>query len=174
VSIRLIDGQWLIVDGQLATDENCCCDPSCSGACDEENPCPEGCNCCDGVCQEEPCCGTELWASGSGLYFGCDAEANANAAYSNVLSLLEAAVAAMNANGWSGARIDTRSGPAFFGTIPEEECFDECCDIWVFGDVRLIGCCEEPGEEVIYTLEPNLTSSGDAGLILTDCVGGLP
>jgi hypothetical protein len=46
VSIRLINGQWLIVDGQLATDENCCCDPPCSGSCDEENPCPEGCECC--------------------------------------------------------------------------------------------------------------------------------
>jgi hypothetical protein len=59
VSIRLIDGQWLIVDGQLATDANCCCDPPCSGACDEENPCPEGCECCDGVCLEEckgACC----------------------------------------------------------------------------------------------------------------------
>jgi hypothetical protein len=55
VSIRLVDGQWLIVDGQLATDDNCCCAPPCSGACDEENPCPEGCYCCDGVCQAEPC-----------------------------------------------------------------------------------------------------------------------
>jgi hypothetical protein len=50
VSIRLVDGKWLIVDGQLATDDNCCCAPPCSGACDEENPCPEGCECVDGEC----------------------------------------------------------------------------------------------------------------------------
>lgn len=37
------------------------CDPDpcgetvCSGPCDEENPCPEGCYCCDGQCQSGPC-----------------------------------------------------------------------------------------------------------------------
>jgi hypothetical protein len=38
-----------------------CCAPPCSGPCDEENPCPEGCICCNGECVEEipegECCG---------------------------------------------------------------------------------------------------------------------
>jgi hypothetical protein len=55
VSIRLIAGKWLIVAGKLAAAAACCCSPPCSGPCDEETPCPEGCNCCDGVCQEEEC-----------------------------------------------------------------------------------------------------------------------
>jgi len=58
VSIRLVDGKWLIVGGQLATDAACCCPPPpppCEGECDEENPCPEGCYCCEGECQSEPC-----------------------------------------------------------------------------------------------------------------------
>jgi hypothetical protein len=57
VSIRLVDGKLLLVNGSLASSDTCCCnDPPCSGPCDEENPCPEGCECCDGVCQAEPCC----------------------------------------------------------------------------------------------------------------------
>jgi hypothetical protein len=31
------------------------CEPPCSGSCDAENPCPEGCHCCGGECQDEPC-----------------------------------------------------------------------------------------------------------------------
>lgn len=54
-------GKALLVkndDGyKLATSDACCCSPPppCSGPCDEENPCPEGCYCCDGQCQPEPC-----------------------------------------------------------------------------------------------------------------------
>jgi hypothetical protein len=56
VSIRTFNGRWLLVNGALASSDSCCCnDPPCSGPCDEENPCPEGCYCCDGVCQAEPC-----------------------------------------------------------------------------------------------------------------------
>lgn len=46
------------------------CDPDpcveCSGPCDGENPCPEGCECCNGVCQptEEPCCQGECEQDG--------------------------------------------------------------------------------------------------------------
>jgi len=65
VSIYTFDGQWLLAGEGVATSGDCCCDdppPACSGSCDEETPCPEGCYCCDGVCQEEPCeepCGEE-------------------------------------------------------------------------------------------------------------------
>jgi hypothetical protein len=54
VSVRLVDGKWLIVGGNLATDAACCCPPPpppCEGPCDEENPCPEGCECCQGECR---------------------------------------------------------------------------------------------------------------------------
>jgi hypothetical protein len=46
MSIRLFNGLWLVVGGNLATSDDCCCLPPCSGPCDEENPCPEGCVCC--------------------------------------------------------------------------------------------------------------------------------
>ena len=42
-----------------------CCPPPCSGSCDEENPCPEGCYCCDGQCQGEPCGGTCCGSGGN-------------------------------------------------------------------------------------------------------------
>jgi hypothetical protein len=32
------------------------CEPPCSGSCDEENPCPEGCACVDGECVELGVC----------------------------------------------------------------------------------------------------------------------
>jgi hypothetical protein len=60
MTLRTVNGKWLIVDGKLAADANCCCSPPappCSGPCDEENPCPEGCECLDGECVEPPCSG---------------------------------------------------------------------------------------------------------------------
>ena len=56
MSIRIYGGKWLLAGDGIATGGDCCCDSeSCSGSCDEENPCPPGCYCCDGVCQAEEC-----------------------------------------------------------------------------------------------------------------------
>ena len=43
------DGKLLLSGGKIATSAACCCN-KCSGPCDEENPCPEGCYCNCGVC----------------------------------------------------------------------------------------------------------------------------
>jgi hypothetical protein len=56
--LRTVSGSVLVVDGSVAISDQCCCDNQCSGACDEENPCPAGCKCCDGECKpEDTCCG---------------------------------------------------------------------------------------------------------------------
>ena len=56
MSIRTFNGRWLLVNGALASSDNCCCDNEpCSGPCDDESPCPDGCYCCEGVCQKDPC-----------------------------------------------------------------------------------------------------------------------
>ena len=46
----VVDGGGLVnKGGALGTGAACCCN-KCSGPCDEENPCPEGCACVDGEC----------------------------------------------------------------------------------------------------------------------------
>jgi hypothetical protein len=60
VAITVEDGKIVVEGGSIGTGEACCC-KKCEGPCDEENPCPEGCICCNGVCVEEipegECCG---------------------------------------------------------------------------------------------------------------------
>ena len=53
--ITFQDGQVVFRDGAVGTEQSCCCN-KCSGPCDGENPCPEGCVCVDGECVE----GTEV------------------------------------------------------------------------------------------------------------------
>ena len=46
----VVDGGGLVnKGGALGTGAACCCN-KCSGPCDGENPCPEGCVCVDGAC----------------------------------------------------------------------------------------------------------------------------
>jgi hypothetical protein len=55
--ITLQNGQIVLRDGKIGTEQACCC-KKCEGPCDEENPCPEGCACVDGECVdggEAPC-----------------------------------------------------------------------------------------------------------------------
>jgi hypothetical protein len=51
-------GKLLLQNGALASGAGCCCS-KCSGPCDAESPCPEGCVCVDGECvpncNSEPC-----------------------------------------------------------------------------------------------------------------------
>jgi hypothetical protein len=50
----VVDGGGLVnKGGALGTGAACCCN-KCSGPCGCENPCPEGCVCCDGTCVSEP------------------------------------------------------------------------------------------------------------------------
>lgn len=55
----VVDGGGLVnKGGALGTGEACCCN-KCSGPCDTENPCPEGCECVEGQCTGEAagvCC----------------------------------------------------------------------------------------------------------------------
>ena len=51
VVVYCSEGQPNCCDGVCQAEE---CAGECSGSCDEENPCPEGCVCVDGVCQESP------------------------------------------------------------------------------------------------------------------------
>lgn len=46
-------GKMVIRDGKVGTAQACCC--PCAGSCNEENPCPDGCYCCGGQCQSQPC-----------------------------------------------------------------------------------------------------------------------
>lgn len=41
-------------EGECCVDDECGACP-CEGACEGDGDCDEGCYCCDGVCQEEPC-----------------------------------------------------------------------------------------------------------------------
>jgi hypothetical protein len=51
LTVRLIDGKLLFVDGKLATDAACCCgDPRCSGPCEDDEACGECCKCDLGTC----------------------------------------------------------------------------------------------------------------------------
>jgi hypothetical protein len=48
-------GKLLLRGAALASGVACCCNNNnCSGPCDAENPCPEGCDCVDGVCVNPP------------------------------------------------------------------------------------------------------------------------
>ena len=53
MSLTVQDGKLVVRSGALGTTQACCCG-GCSGPCDEENPCPEGCACVYGEC--EPAC----------------------------------------------------------------------------------------------------------------------
>lgn len=48
-------GKLLLQNGALASGAGCCCG-GCSGPCDEESPCAEGCECVDGQCVEGARC----------------------------------------------------------------------------------------------------------------------
>jgi hypothetical protein len=50
--LYLYNNELLVIGGKLAANEECCCveEPPCSGPCDAETPCPEGCECVDGEC----------------------------------------------------------------------------------------------------------------------------
>jgi hypothetical protein len=62
----VVDGGGLVnKSGALGTGQACCCN-KCSGPCDEENPCPEGCVCVDGECVTPDCTGVIV-----GAYSGC-------------------------------------------------------------------------------------------------------
>jgi len=50
-SITVQNGQIVLRDGAIGTEQACCC-KKCEGPCDEENPCPEGCLCVDGECAQ--------------------------------------------------------------------------------------------------------------------------
>lgn len=53
MSLTVQNGSLVLRNGALGTGQACCCgedDQPCSGPCDEENPCPEGCICCNGEC----------------------------------------------------------------------------------------------------------------------------
>lgn len=53
MDIKLKDGQWLVVSGQVATDQACCCPPP--PECETDEDCPEGECCVDGACGPCPC-----------------------------------------------------------------------------------------------------------------------
>jgi hypothetical protein len=74
--------------GQTCADEPCA---GCSGSCDEENPCPEGCVCVDGQCGE-PCYFVNT------TYYGCQVAYNACACCFDIYELdADALIAAMQA-----------------------------------------------------------------------------
>lgn len=51
--ITLQDGKVVLRDGQVGTEEACCCDDEkCSGPCDDSEDCDPGCFCEDGECVE--------------------------------------------------------------------------------------------------------------------------
>jgi hypothetical protein len=56
-SITVQDGQIVLRDGAIGTEQACCC-KKCSGPCEENEDCAPGCRCVDGECVEEcsgPC-----------------------------------------------------------------------------------------------------------------------
>jgi hypothetical protein len=72
-------GKLLLQNGALASGAACCCN-KCSGPCDSENPCPEGCACVDGECVTSPCSGPcgcqEQDFACSVIFFDTEEEAN--------------------------------------------------------------------------------------------------
>lgn len=58
--ITFEDGKAVMKDGTIGTEQACCCDRPCSGPCEENEDCEEGCCCCDGECASDPCVGTPL------------------------------------------------------------------------------------------------------------------
>jgi hypothetical protein len=53
MKITTKDGKVQLKDGKPSAGD-CCC-RNCEGPCDNANPCPEGCECCEGQCKPEPC-----------------------------------------------------------------------------------------------------------------------
>jgi hypothetical protein len=56
-SITVQDGQIVLRDGAIGTEQACCC-KKCEGPCDENEDCAPGCRCLDGECVSEcsgPC-----------------------------------------------------------------------------------------------------------------------
>jgi hypothetical protein len=63
MAITIQNGSIVVRDGKIGTEQACCCG-GCSGPCDDENPCPEGCACVDGECVAvTSCAGTCVWTN---------------------------------------------------------------------------------------------------------------
>lgn len=123
------------------------------------------CGCCG---LEQEVCEDTVWGGILGSYFGCNAADDAQAAYDDVLLRLGQAADEMQANGWRGVQIRIVSGPGQIGVIPPPDC-EECCEVWTAGEVYLDGCCDTPGENVIYEIID--TTSGNLGnLPVPECL----
>lgn len=130
--ITFQDGRPFLNDGKIGSEGTCCC-----GAC---------CYCNQLI--QNP-------ANSFGLSFGCDGEADANAAHNAAVAHLNAAAAAMLANGWLSAEVEILSVPGPSGRFPPEECEDigleGCeCDIFTNGSGHVFGCCGQTGSDIIF------------------------
>lgn len=69
-TIAFRDGKVILRDGKVGTEAACCCGGGCSGPCEADGDCGDGCFCCDGQCEEIGCCCVDLpsEAGGAKLY----------------------------------------------------------------------------------------------------------
>jgi hypothetical protein len=153
----VVDGGGLVnKGGALGTGAACCCN-KCSGPCDGETPCPEGCACVDGECVGGgACCScdtSDYWAYSpvGNLQVFCDqaeAEEAALALLDEWLGRATAAADALSSAGWScltpDANVFSDTAPNWDGAFlenpdcdPEATVYRISTDFWSVGAT----CC---------------------------------
>jgi hypothetical protein len=127
-------GKLLQENNKLAISENCCCDKKEKGAC---------------------CfCNTFIYEVNTQdfIFFGCDAQAAAQAIADEINNLIQQAAAAMQGNGWTNVIAPANAAASFGGQIPPEDCEGEgCdCDIWLVSGTSISACCSLEGDQIIF------------------------
>ena len=113
MNIQSNNGKIILKNGNIGNGAACCCN-KCSGPCDGESPCPEGCACVDGQCVPG---GSSCCRCGAVLFeypyqyvelFGqtfWDTEGEANAAADTAVGFVENMADTMLANGYCSADV---------------------------------------------------------------------
>jgi len=161
MSLTAQGGKLVVRNGALGTTQACCCN-KCSGPCDAENPCGEGCVCVDGQCVAATgCCCINGQGVGGHTQESCEECTTTNVC--NEFMYLEDPEASCPegwmSNGWGGCTRTTN--PASCGS-----CSGDCeqqqsgtCGEWLSGGTcEMVQVCEAEDPYVCVSLnDPSIT-----------------
>jgi hypothetical protein len=147
-------GSLLLRNGALASGAGCCCS-KCSGPCDEENPCGEGCVCVDGECVPADCCYCpaitfeydRIGVDPFDAVTSWETEEEANAAAATIIGWGEDMLDAMNEAGYCSATMNValQRVSSFFAFW-----LDPPRTLWALAQPGLLsisgGCCGTQGD----------------------------
>jgi len=178
-SITVQDGQIVLRDGAIGTEQACCC-KKCSGPCEENEDCAPGCRCVDGECVEEcsgPCEENEDCAPGCRCVDGECVEAECCTCENEFFVYANGAL--LNGNSrfqeFNTPRVEWIPGlyPFFFqgGVFTDESYGATGVDaLLINSDSAAVGECDENGDLIIRVNIYNLLSIEPDGPFNTEVV----